>query len=81
VIGSKEARVLSEMIAEIEQRKLLGKKAVSYLRHLLNLGDHATHKTEDPREEEFTLIDVNNAAATLASVMEAGLRAKRLGTN
>ena len=49
VLGSKDARVLSEMIAEIEQRKLLGKKAVSYLRYLLNLGDHATHKTEDPR--------------------------------
>jgi hypothetical protein len=81
VIGSKEPRALAELITEIEQRKLLGKKAVSYLHHLQNLGDHAAHKTDESREEEFTLVDVNNAAATLASVMEAALRAKRLETH
>jgi hypothetical protein len=80
VLARKDALELSALIAGIEERGLLGKKAVSYLRHLEDLGQQATHKTDDPREEEFTLLDVNNAAATLASVIEAALRAKRLGT-
>jgi hypothetical protein len=78
ILGSKGARQLEVMIGEIEQRNLLGKKAVTYLRHIQNLGAQAVHDSESPTEEAFTLLDVNNAAATLASVLEAAISAKRL---
>jgi hypothetical protein len=80
VLGARGPRELDVMIGEIDQRNLLGKKAVSYLRHLHNLGEHATNSADTPAEEAFTLLDVNNAAATLASVVEAAIAAKRLGT-
>ncbi len=79
VLGARGPRQLDVMIGEIEQRNLLGKKAVSYLRHIQNLGAHATQNADESAEEMFTLLDVNNTAATLASVVEAALSAKRVG--
>jgi hypothetical protein len=70
---------LDNMIGEIDQQHLLGKKAVTYLRQIQNLGNQATHNTDDLFEEEFNLDDVNNAAEALACVLDAALKHKRLG--
>jgi hypothetical protein len=78
VLAVKSQRKLDAMITEIEQRNLLGKKAAAHLRHIQNLGNHAAHNTDDLNEEEFTLLDVQIAAAALASVLEAAIKAKRL---
>lgn len=78
MLAVKGARKLDAMITEIEQRNLLGEKAVRNLRYIKETANHAVHNTDATVEEEFTVLDVQIAAAALASVIDTALKAKRL---
>lgn len=64
---------LFESIKEIEKRKLLGRKAVSYLHQVRKLTNVAVHVSEDLFDDDFSMNDVNNAADGLASVIGEAL--------
>lgn len=69
---------LDQMIGDIESRRLLGKKAIYYLRAVQNLGNGATHNTDDLFDDEYTMKDVNSVADALAHVLEAAYTKKLL---
>ena len=79
LLGIKGERDLESMINEVRQRNLLSKKTVAYLRHIQSLGNQAAHNATDLFEDEFTIQDVHSAAAALACVLDAALKANLLG--
>jgi hypothetical protein len=78
LVKPKPLEDLSTAIKEFEKGKLLRKKAISYLQQVRTLANVAVHVSEDLFDDNFSMHDVNTAAAALASVMEEALLRKMI---
>jgi len=64
---------LNDAITELGNQRVLGKKATAYLHQVRTLSNVAVHVSDDLFDDEFSMQDVNNAAAALACVIDEAL--------